>query len=141
MEMNTRDDLVPAGLRINSILVWRPDLFRGKVYDCSKEEWCENLRGGSHRMKSSWVQDRMSWLDAEGKPQKADCSRSERATVEADLAEADYVDAELAKFLEGQISIGGKKAEVADITIECDDQSLFTDVDVVRLLHPKLNRL
>ena len=72
---------------------------------------------------------------------KADWSRSEQATVEADLAEADYVDAELAKILDGQILIGGKKIEVADIAIDCDEQSLFTDEDVVKLLRPKLRRL
>ena len=92
-------------------------------------------------MKSSWLQDRVRWLDAEGKPQKADGSRSERATEEADLAEADYVDAELAKIIDGQVMIGGKKIEIADITIDCDEQTLFTDEDVAKLMHPKLKRL
>ncbi len=60
-------------------------------------------------MKSSWLQDRIDGLDDEGKLVKADWSKSEQATVEADLAEADYIDAELGKILEGQITIGGKK--------------------------------
>ena len=69
-EINARDELALGGLRSNATLVWRPDLARGKFYDCSKEVWCKDLKIGSHRMKSSWLQDRVRWLDAKGKPQK-----------------------------------------------------------------------
>ncbi len=62
-------------------------------------KWRRDLQIGSHRMKSSWLRDRRSWLDTEG-PAKADWSRSKQATEEADLAEADYVDAELGEILE-----------------------------------------
>ena len=83
----------------------------------------------------------MKWLDESVRPCRADWSRSDQATTEWDLAEADYVDAELQKIIDGQIQIGGKKIDVADITIDCDEQSLFEDADVLNQIHPKLRRL
>ncbi len=96
METNAGDEVVLACLR-SAMLVWRPDPVQGTVYNCSKEEWCKDLKSGSHRMKSCWLQDRVGWLDAEGP-----------TTVKTDLSEADYVDAELAKILDGQILIRGQ---------------------------------
>ena len=141
VQMNAKVNLVLAGLRRNAMLVWRPDALTGKLYECSHEDWCKDLKIGNHRMKSSWLDGRTSWLDESGKPTRADWSRSEHARTEADLAEADYVDHELGKLLNGEVVLGGKKLEVADILIDCDDQSLFTDADAVLSLKPKLRRL
>jgi len=141
VELNARNELVLKGLRRNAMLAWRPDLSRSKFYDPSKEKWLQGQEMGSHRMKSSWLDDRMKWLDAAGKPVRADWSRSEQATCEADLAEADYVDSEFSKLVAGEIKIGGKVVHVPEIILDCDSQDLFTDVDVLNQMHPKVRKL
>ncbi len=41
------------------------------------------------------------------------------------MAEADYVDAEFQKLVDGEIQVGGKTVKVAEIVIDCDRQSVF----------------
>ena len=123
------------------MLAWRPDISRSTFYDPSKEQWLQGQEMGSHRMKSSWLNGRMKWLDAVGKLVCADWSRSEQATCEANLAEADYVDNEFRKLVSGEIKIGGKVVQVPEIFLDCDSQDLFTDVDVMKQIHPKVRKL
>lgn len=140
VKLNAQNELVLGGLRRNAMLVWRPDAKTGKLYDCSHEAWCKDLPIGSHRMKSSWLDKRKLWLKADGRPERADWSRSEHAETEADLAEASYVDAEFNKLVAGEIQIGGKFVSAPEILIDCETTDLFQDVDVLNQLHPKIRR-
>ena len=140
VKLNAQNELVLGCLRRNAMLVWRPDAKTGKLYDCSHEAWCKDLPIGSHRMKSSWLDNRKLWLKADGRPQRADWSKSDHAETEADLAEASYVDAEFRKLVAGEIKIGGKVVSVPEILIDCETTDLLQDVDVLNQLHPKLRR-
>ncbi len=92
-------------------------------------------------MKSSWMDRRESWLRADGTPQPADWSRSDATEQEPNLAEADHVDAEFYKLVDGDTQIGGKTLRVAEIVKDCDSQNLFEDADVLNQLHPKRRRV
>ena len=141
VEMNAKDNLVLAGLRRNGMLVWRPDIKNGKLYNCSQESWCKDLPVGSHRMKDSWLEEREMWITPEGRPQKADWSRCEKAETEFDLAEADYCASEIQQMQDHTVMLGGKAIEIPVVSIDCDQQELFTDADALELMHPKLRRM
>ncbi len=141
VQMNAKDSLVLAGLRRNGMLVWRPDIKNGRLYNCEAESWCKDLPVGSHRLKDSWLNGRMDWLTPEGRPQKADWSRSEHAETEYDLAEADYCSKEHQKMEDHSVLLGGKLIEIPVVSIDCDNQELFSDKDALEMMHPKLRRM
>ena len=135
---NLKDKVVLKGLRRNGMLSWRPDLVSGKLTDPSNEEWCKDMPVGSHRLKDSWLTDRMHWIDSVGRPLKPDWSRSEQAHEEADLAEADYCSKLKEHLQDHSVVLGGQTLDVPVVDIDCDEQSLFEDADALQLLHPKL---
>ena len=56
---------VLVGMRQNCMLSYRPNLRTGTMERCDTQSWCkaeELVREGSHRIKSSWAQNRYSWL-------------------------------------------------------------------------------
>ena len=136
---NEKENVVLAGLRRNGMLSGRPDLRTGKMEKPGGA--LAKLEVGSHRMRESWLEGRMSWIDETGRPIAPDWSRSEVAKKMEDLQEADYCSKELTALQDHEITVGGKKIEVPVVDIDCDEQSLFGDADALKLLHPKLRRL
>jgi len=67
-EMDQAGSMLKAGRR-NGWLAIRPCLSTGKFIRCGDEEWAVGMPEGSHRMAKSWIEDRMTWLDASGMPQ------------------------------------------------------------------------
>ena len=141
IERNAKSKIVLAGSRRNGMLAWRPDLNNQVLYDPAGEEWCRDFPQSSHRLKESWIADRHKWLDADGRPKRADWSRSDAAETEADLAEHDYCSKMAEHMQDHTVEIGGKIIEVPVINIDSDDQSLFSDADALASLHPKLRRM
>ena len=81
---------VLRGLRRNGILSWRPNLREGafrSVTGHPEEKWAQDMPEGSARLRASWLEDRLSWLDPQGRPVPPEWSLSEVAHEVSDLIE------------------------------------------------------
>ena len=83
----------------------------------------------------------MNWIQADGRPQRPDWSRSDQAEEQADLEEADYCSQQLEHLSNHKVVIGGIEIEIPVVTIDCEEQEVFSDVAVMASIHPKLRRL
>jgi len=138
---NAELNLILAGSRRNGMLSYRPDFAQNKLVRSDSQDWAKSLPEGSHRMKESWLDDRYTWNDADGKPVGADWSKIDNATTVADLAEADY-SSKLDKFTSTHsVRIGGNMIEVPVVEIEADQQSIVPKEQMIDFLHPKQRRL
>ena len=77
-QKNEAENTVLAGMRQNFMLSYRPNLRTGKMERCDTQEWCQQaeeeektsgrMSEGSHRIQSSWAENRYNWLDEHGRP-------------------------------------------------------------------------
>jgi len=74
----------------NGLLSWRPSLVKGVLERSDSQQWAAELKEGSGRLHSKWLDNRYSYLDATGKPVEPDWSRSDSAAELADMEELDY---------------------------------------------------
>jgi hypothetical protein len=126
--------LVLSAARRNGLLAWRPDMKARKFVPCSEQGWCADLPqcGASHRLKTSWVEDRMKWLDADGVPLEPAWSDSTSTKVMEDQCDLEaLVGSEDVKHLSHvddlkgpEVAVGGSKYEMLQILLP-----EFGDVD------------
>ena len=88
-ELNSKQNLVVAGLRRNGLLSWRPDVEKKSFVRADSQPWCKDLAEGSHRYPKSWLADRYSWLSEDGVPCEADWkSCGKRVKTHKDMEDA-----------------------------------------------------
>jgi len=119
-ETTVQENLVLAAARRNCILAWRPDMKAKKLVDCSVQEWCKDLPecGVSHRLHSSWVTDRMKWLDADGVPVEPDWSSCTLAKTVEDMRDFDAVASALDVLPVGEDDLQGPSTKVGGAEFE-----------------------
>jgi hypothetical protein len=125
-EKTMQKNVVLAAARRNGILAYRPDMKTGKLVDCSGQPWCEDLpqRGDSHRLQRGWVEDRMNWRDAEGKPLEPNWADSTLAKTMEDMQDFDAVATALEVvptaegWLQGpSVDVGGENFEAIQVSL------------------------
>ena len=64
----------------------------GKLAIVTEQHWAKQagFQMGSKRFPPEWLRDRLKWLEADGKPKKADWSLSRSASAISDLVRWDY---------------------------------------------------
>jgi len=138
---NAELNLILAGARRNGMLSYRPDFTQNKLVRSDSQDWAKSLPEGSHRMKESWLDNRYSWNDADGKPVGADWTKIDHATDVADLAEADY-SSKLDKHTSNHsVRIGDNMIEIPVVSIEAEQQSIIPQEEMIDFLNPKQRRL
>ncbi len=86
---------VLEGCRRNGWLCWRPNLAKGCLEECSKQEWAADKPQGSTRLPWKWLKERACGLDSAGKPVLPDLQKDmEAAEALAAEAEAEFCSAE-----------------------------------------------
>ena len=126
-------------LQRNGMLQHRPDIVEQVLPECDLDAISTDMPVGSHRIRDEWLADRKTLL-LEGMPIALDWNRWEEAKVMEDLVEHDYCYLEKMQQNEYAETHGGQDIKIPVIDIDCDEQSLFTDVDAVSALHPRLRR-
>ena len=129
---NDTKDSVLACTRRNGFLFYRPDFHTGKLVRADTQAWCQNPDGtvkyplGSHRMRSSWYEDRGNWLDPDGKPVAEDWSQSSSCNAANQMGEpedAAFFDSVIVpdKFTQDhEILIDAQKLKVVVIDLDAD---------------------
>ena len=144
-ETTLKKNVVLAAARRNGILAYRPDMKAGQLVDCSDQPWCKDLPkcGDSHRLQTGWVEDRMKWRDAEGKPLEPNWADSTLAKTMEDMQDSDAVATalEVVPVAEGgfqgpSVKVGGGKFEVIQVALPMFD-SIADDLkeDVERAVY------
>jgi hypothetical protein len=89
-KQNLEHQTVLRAARRNGLLSWRPSLVKGVLERSDSQQWAAELKEGSGRLHSRWLDNRYSYLDATGRPVEPDWSRSDSAAELADMEELDY---------------------------------------------------
>ena len=91
-EKNCEDQWVLAAAVRNGILAYTPNTQTGKLAIVTEQHWAKQagFQMGSKRFPPEWLRDRLKWLEADGKPKKADWSLSRSASAISDLVRWDY---------------------------------------------------
>ena len=134
-------NVVLAAARRNGILAYRPDMKEKKLVDCSDQPWCRDLPrcGASHRLQKGWVEDRMKWRDAEGKPLEPNWGDSTLVKTMEDMLDNDAVATalEVVPVAEGgfqgpTVKVGGEKYDIIQVALpmfESIADDLKTDME------------
>ncbi|CAJ1388657.1 unnamed protein product, partial [Effrenium voratum] len=95
-EKNCEDQWVLAAAVRNGILAYTPNTQTGKLAIVTEQHWAKKagFQMGSKRFPPEWLRDRLKWLEADGKPKKADWSLSRSASAISDLVRWDYYNPE-----------------------------------------------
>ena len=144
-ETTLKKNVVLAAARRNGILAYRPDMKARQLVDCSDQPWCKDLPkcGDSHRLQTGWIEDRMKWRDAEGKPLEPNWADSTLAKTMEDMQDSDAVATalEVVPVAEGgfqgpSVKVGGEKFEVIQVALPMFD-SIADDLkeDVERAVY------
>ena len=122
MEKETIErNLVLAGLRINGMLAYRPNVEKKVLEPLTNEEWVSELPFQSHRFKAAWGKDRLEWRDEKGVPIRPDYKNLSKVTRGADIAEAEYCAGEEAAVT----TIGGH--DFTQVRVGIGDLGAFED--------------
>ena len=140
-------DTIIRGLRRNGMLAYRPKfdnstLDQGRFIATDTQLWAQDKPQGSHRMDDSWIQDRMDWLDPNGRPIPANWTQIHGCTEsEKDLAEIDYCSKDKQHLQDHRVLIGGRYIDIPVLNVEADAQTLVPDSQIKDFLSPKERRL
>ena len=84
------EDVILKGMRRNGMLSWRPNLEKGCMERSDLQAWAKDKPEGSHRLKSSWLAPRYSWMQASGRPIDPDWRHMHMAKKLSDMEEAEF---------------------------------------------------
>ena len=90
----------------------------GKLVEASQQDWYRDMKLGSHRFPSEWVEDRLQWLDTKGIPVKPDMQGLLQAEAKAAMAEAEYCREEGFMW---KLACNKVKFEAAEVVVEAEE--------------------
>ena len=126
VRLNEVDDIVLKGLRRNGEFAWRPDSERNRLVRSDTQAWAVGKPEGSHRLRPDWFEDRYSWLDDQGRPQREqlELMSLKKKTVEEMLHTDSPIVA--SEFLSDyQVTRGGQQITIPVVSLDFEGADLF----------------
>ena len=140
---NAADKIVLAGSRRNGMLSFRPSLKHKRLVPVELQEWAAQFPFESHRLKTSWTEDRTKFLDDTGKPQLPRWDQIWESKLEAEELERLHCEKQIASMKEQVVKVGDQQIEITipALELEADVDKVFPENQLHQLLHPKLRKM
>jgi hypothetical protein len=138
LEKNYEDEWVLRGLRRNYMLSYRPDLKAQRlvpVTQNSEQAWAEDMPEGSDRLKTSWSEGRLQWVDGSGKPQALDWKLCAAGRDISDLLEWSYCN-QSEKY-----DAASSEDVFMEVQALADDFAIELETAALLQMHPELRQL
>ena len=142
---NAESQIVLAGSRRNGMLSWRPCQKEKRLVPVDEQGWAKDMPFQSHRLKTSWQEDRMKFVDDLGVPKFPDWNSMAQAKLDAEEIEKMECEKQIATMKDQVIYVGDAEIKVeipvVELEVEAEDDSVYPKEKLTQLLHPKLRKV